>query len=274
MYLFLAVPNFCGSSLMHSVIQTSKSVVTLDPPAIIRGEPNQRLDFVEGNMCAKGGYKNLRGPHSIECNMEHVYNDPNNYNWDLIKEMWDDNWESKNPSAPIRMQKTPADCIRLKMMLSYFPNLKWLVSVRNPYTYVESIMRKATFFMEPIRQLDQICHHVTRMMELQKENVELLGPKAYVYTYEDFVNRPEYHVRKIIEWLPELESIDLNAELIVKGTKVDSIHNDGPEKFKSLVAEIPQIVEMINEYFAPKEDIIKYWGYNLMHSQSTAMALA
>jgi hypothetical protein len=247
---------------MHQLLSTSPNIAALTPPDNIQKRTSP--EFVEGNGCAKGGYKRLFGPHSIETNMEHVYSNPNNYNWLFIKESWDKNWEIANPVATIRMQKTPADVIRLKMMLPYFPNLKWLISVRNPYMYAMSIMDKSTFMMDPIKQLDQVCHHVTRIMELQKENKELLGKNAYVYTYEDFVRRPKYHVKKMIKWLPEIKSIDLSQEIIVKGEKVEKIYDSGPDKFKILCENVPDVINMMNEHFYKKREIIEYWGYTLM----------
>jgi hypothetical protein len=265
-YLFLAIPNFCGSTLIHNLIATAPDVVTLpfSEPFKEDGSDKWQKDFVEGNTLAPYGYKNLHGPHSIECNMEHVYNDPSNYNWGLIAQRWHTEWNFKNVDAKIRLQKTPADVLRVKMMLPYFPNTKWIVSVRDPYAYVESLTRKATFAMEPVRQLDQICHHVTRIMELQKENKKLLGKNAYVVTYEDFCARPEYHREQLGTWLSGLEKIDFNKELNVKGTNTTNVIKDESEqRIQHMVDDKPDIFERINEFFIPKKKIIEYWGYEL-----------
>jgi hypothetical protein len=259
-YLFLAIPNFCGSTLLHSLLETVPHITPLVSPE----EFNGKKDFVEGNICAPGGYVKLNGPHSIEANMEHVYSDPANYNWPWIKSRWEENWGNTNPYATIKMQKTPADIFRIKSMLPHFNDLKWILSVRNPYHYVESIFRKATFQMDPIRQLDQICYHVTRTLEVQRDNIALLGDTAYVMTYEDFIARPEYHRDQMALWLPELKYIDFSSELWIKGQKVKELKNDADDKFKRFIEYYPDIVSRINEFFEPKKEIIEYWGYQLL----------
>ena len=261
MYLFLAIPNFCGSTLVHSLLETVPSVVPLT-----RNKQYGKDDFVEGN-CIVGnrGYRKFTlGPHSIEANMLHVHQNPKNYDWAFIKEVWEQNWIAGNYLATIKLQKTPSDVLRMAMMNKEFPDAMWILSVRNPYAYVESIMRKATFLMSPIIQLDQICFHVLKVMELQIENRKYLGDKAYVMTYEDFIARPEYHRDQMAKWIPDLKYIDFKSqELMVKGSKVVKIKDDSEKKIKKWSKQYPDIISKVNEYFEPKKDIINYWGYEL-----------
>lgn len=262
-YLFLAVPNFCGSTLLHSLLETCPSVT----PLTWESRHYKDNDFVEGNVVAHRGYRNFSmGPHSIEANMEHVHSNPRNYNWDYIKMVWEENWANNNPYAEIKMQKTPADIFRVQMIHPRFHDLKWIVSVRNPYAYVESLFRKATWGMDPMLQLDQICYHVTRVMEVQKENAEYLGDAAYVMTYEDFIRRKKHHRKKMAAWLPGLEYMDFTSqELMVKGKKVSKIKDDSVSKLNKFVKWDPTIITKINEYFEPKQDILAHWGYELIN---------
>jgi len=261
MYLFLAIPNFCGSTLVHSLLETVPSVVPLTCK-----KQYGKDDFVEGN-CIVGnrGYRKFNlGPHSIEANMLHVHQNPKNYDWAFIKEVWEQNWIASNYLATIKLQKTPSDVLRMEIMNKAFPDAMWILSVRNPYAYVESIMRKATFGMSPIIQLDQICFHVLKVMELQIENAKLLGNHAYVMTYEDFIARPEYHRDQMAKWIPDLKYIDFKSqELMVKGSKVIEIKDDSQMRIQSLIDNVPNIISMINEHFRPMEHLLKYWGYEL-----------
>ena len=266
-YLFLAIPNFCGSTLVHNLIDTCPNVVSLTDPNPIKndGTDDWRKEFVEGNCVAPMGYQNLLGPHSMEANMEHVYANPNNYNWKYIKKVWNKNWATKNELATIRLQKTPADIFRIPMMVPYFPNTKWIISVRNPYAYIESIIRKATFHMEPIRQLDQICFHVLRVMELQIQNAQFLGENAYAMTYEDFCARPEQHKENLGNWIPELKQINFDKELWIKGNKSNKIIDDTEKRIQNLIDGVPDILNMINKYFIPLEPLLNQWGYEIRY---------
>lgn len=260
-YLFLAVPNFCGSTLLHNLLETCPEVVPLTDT---RPEGRQLKGIIEGNCCVREGYRNLNGPHSIEANMEHVYADPANYDWPRVKRQWDENWARTNPTAPIRMQKTPADIFRVRSMLPHFDPLRWIIMVRNPYNHVESIMRKATFQMDPVRQLDQICYHAIRCLEVQMENVQLLGAAAYTMRYEDFCAQPEFHREQLGHFMPGLEQLNFEAELWLKGARVEKIHDDSAEKLKNLVTAVPDIIPRINEYFSPYRHVLDYWGYPLL----------
>lgn len=258
-YLFLGIPNFCGSTLIHNILSTSPNVAKLTIPLI----EQVTEDFVEGNICAKQGYHNLLGPHSIEANMEHVYSDPNNYDWDLIKFIWDYNWNKYYPNAKIRLQKTPADIFRIPMIMQYFPKTKWLISIRDPYTYAESIYRKATWSMDREKQFDQICYHVMRVMELQLANKAYLKENAYTFRYEDFVSDPSAHISKFIEFIPELESIDLESPLNIKGNTYTKITDHGEPHLEKLLVDYPDFIDKANQHFKPFEYLINEWGYEL-----------
>lgn len=262
-HLFLAIPNFCGSTLIHALLETVPSIVPLTPPERTSTHFGGKKDFVEGNCCALAGYKHLNGPHSMEANMEHVYANPENYDWQFIKKCWEENWACNNPYAEIKMQKTPADIFRIPMIMPHFYDLKWILSVRDPYAYVESIMRKATFNMDPIRQLDQICFHVMRTMEIQIWNAKFLGNRAYIMTYEDFIARPYHHREQMSKWLPGLEYMNFDAKLMIKGQRVESIHDDSVQKVQCMIDSNPGIIDKINQYFIPCESLINQWGYEL-----------
>jgi hypothetical protein len=254
MYLFLAIPNFCGSTLIHNILETSPNIKPL------KYSKDTKNGIVEGNVLVKIGYNNLAGPHSIEANMEHIYSDPTNYNWPLIKQSWDKKW---GDSPKIKIQKTPADIFRITQIQKYFENLRWIVSVRNPYTYIESIMRKSTYLMDPIKQLDQICYHVGRVLEIQQSNLDIIN-SPYIMTYEEFCKKPSAHIEGILKWMPEIETLDISKELFIKGTKYDKIEDTSFIKLNSLINSIPGIIPKINKYLEPHIDAVTFWGYSIM----------
>ncbi|MEI6620229.1 MAG: hypothetical protein WCO17_13960, partial [Betaproteobacteria bacterium] len=109
-----------------------------------------------------------------------------------------------------------------------------------------------------------VCFHVLRTLEIQIQNAAFLGTEAYVMTYEDFVTRPEHHRTQMAEWLPGLEYMDFDAELMIKGQKVEAIADDSPAKVQRMIDQIPDIIPMINEFFVPCESLLNHWGYELI----------
>ena len=120
---------------MHGVLETSPNVTPLTKPKFEMG-------VIEGNACAPNGYRYLMGPHNLEANMLHIYNNPFNYDWRYIRKCWEANWFETNPYAMIKMQKTPTDVLRVQMIQEAFNDLYWIISVKNPYSYIASYVSK------------------------------------------------------------------------------------------------------------------------------------
>ena len=262
MYLFLSIPNYCGSTLIHNILETSPNVTSLE------------LWFREKNPHAvkgltEGGYRTAgfpyMGPHSIESNMEHFFKNPDNYNWELINQEWEPGWIMSNPRAKIKLQKSPLDMLRLEMMDKHFKDVKWILMCRNPYAHIESLIRKASYNLDPEAQLDQIVFHAMRSLEINIENHHYLEGKCYTTTYEDFCAVPDKHADKLLEWLPELIMLDVSGEFMVKG-KVGVIENDNDVKIKAL-RDQPDLLKRINGFITQYPNykyILKWWGYSLI----------
>jgi len=198
--------------------------------------------------------------------MEHVYSDPANYDWPRIRAQWEENWAKTNPYATVKLQKTPADIFRVPQMTQHFDDLKWVVSVKNPYAYVESIMSKTAYYLNPETHMDQICFHVLRTMEIQIANQKYLGDRAYSVTLEDFSANPELHRDALVEFVPELDGMRVDQPFMVKGRKCDSIKADGLSKATAMLAKYPEFHKQINSYFKPLEHILAHWGYEVIEA--------
>ena len=262
MYLFLSIPNFCGSTLIHNILATSPNVANLE--AWFR---KRNPDAIEGLV--EGGYRSAgfpyMGPHSIESNMEHFFKNVDLYDWNLVHEEWEPGWQESNPNAKIKLQKSPLDVLRLQIMTEHFKDVKWIIMCRNPYAHIESIIRKAPYNLDPEVQLDQIVFHAMRCLEVNIQNHQYLLGTSYTTTYEDFCAVPEKHADNLIRWLPELESLDVSGEFMVKG-KTGTIENDNDIKIKALQDQ-PELLNRINRFITEYPNykyILHFWGYNLV----------
>lgn len=256
----MAIPNFCGSTMIHNIIAECRSVSVFDNRKFVtKGGFTLPEDFVEGSGVARGMMFSV-GPHSIEANMEHFYSNEANYNMEAVAYAFDKAWAK---DKPVRMQKMPNDIFRVPMMDKHFNNPNWIAMVRNPYSHVESIFRKATLGMNPQLQLDQICYHAGRCLELQVENIMRLGERAYVMTYEDFCARPEHHLNGISRWMPELGDIPVPESVTVKGVS-GAIYDDSAEKLERFYLYDPTIRDRITEYLLEFSEAMDFWGYPLV----------
>ena len=267
-YLFLAIPNFCGSTLMYEVLKTCTGVKILTNRFYVNKE------FVEGNQITLPSMYNLNIPmdlaikyRSIEANLESYYTNPNNYDWGYIKTYWDKCWNVHNSKLPVKLQKTPNDVFRVPMMNAAFGSINWILMVRDPYAYAANLLANNKFDnfvnVNPLSRLSDICYHITRVMEVQRDNRIFLGDNSFVISYEDFCKEPDSVTLNLTEWMPELSTIDVRRSLSIKSKPLSPIIDDNESKISSMILKYPNIIENLNTFFKPKEDIIKYWNYSL-----------
>lgn len=189
---------------------------------------------------------------------------PVEYDWDEIKQSWNSFWSRNKSTATVNFQKTPADIFRVQTIQPHFSDLYWVLSVRNPYAVVESTIEKLLKARKkPAEHIDHILNHVTRSIEIQKENQAFLGDRAYNMTFEDFAARPDYHAEQLKLFMPELNDLSFHGDIMVKGVVHDGIYNNNAERIEKL-RNIPGAMNVVNKHFAQHEDIINYWGYELI----------
>lgn len=268
-YLFLAIPPYSGSTLCHSLLETCPDVVPLKIPKYMtrsnRFPMINKGGFIEGTMCLQNDTVNRDYPAGL-------FTDPYNrvqnlrakglFNWPAIKRDWEESWAESNPYGTIKLQKSPMEVYYLQNVHEQFQDLKWILSLKNPYHFLTSIIARENAVFNFLWHLKTMCLNVTQTFAIQLENKAFLGDQAYVYTYEDFLANMDYHRQRLGEWLPGLEQMNISGEIKVKGN-VSSIENREEEKFQKLLFENPTLLTEINKYFIPHEKIFNDWGYEI-----------
>jgi hypothetical protein len=250
-YLFLSVPNFCGSTLLHSLIALSSSVVEL---------PLSDMD-IRGTREGSCYYKTAASIIKIKYTqalMEHLMRNPRNYPpMSEVKEIWDGLWESENPNALIRLQKSPHDIYRMQHFEGYFENLRWIISVRDPYEYVVSLRKRSNFYLE------HLCEQAGRCLEIQAENYEKHQDRSYKTTYETVAQYPQRVMDEISTFMPDLGKIEVPTEISVK-------RSINPIKLERQIDRVPkEAIEIMTREFQKFKDAFSYWGYKFIEEQPT-----
>jgi ssRNA-specific RNase YbeY (16S rRNA maturation enzyme) len=264
-YLFLAVPPYSGSTVLHNYIAKCSNVVTLTDE--VREKSNRPIGIIEGN--AATGARRFYGDIAIQgiritpgAFIEPIQ-DPSGYDWTKIKEFLDANWEAHNPNASVRLQKTPNDTYRVQMMQQYF-DAKWIIMVRNPYAWLESTIEKfLKRYINPSDKAEELATHIINTYAIQKYNKEFLGDNGYTMTLEDFVANEDKHTEALKLWMPELSDLTFKGECLVKSDTVYGLSNNNDEHIE-LLHTIPGAIDKFNTLFRPHEEILNYWGYELI----------
>lgn len=257
-HLFIGIPNYSGSTLVHNLVAGCGNVATL------RREPGVTRDFVEGNGLDVKSYKYKHNSQLYTQELKEALKISSNHDWKSIKDTWTREWLKKE-DATVYLQKTPMDIFRMEQMQQEFEDLKWIIAVKEPYAYIESLFRRYSLLRinKPLDNIQKLCEHVILVLETQLENIELLGKNAYTMTMEDFYTSQNCHVNEIKKFTEGLIDIDLSKQVWVKGQTSGGITNKNEEKIQKLIKFFPDIIGKINEYFIPHEKLFNQWGYEI-----------
>jgi len=263
-YLFLAIPPFCGSTILHNYLRKCENVASLTNEFRKQHNWIDEESIVEGSVAtsAKTSYgdRGTKLVRIIPGNFLSIVQDSTSYDWIQIRKAWNNNWASTKPNAPVRVQKTPNDAYRIKMMQPYF-NAKWIISVREPYAYTQSIIEEILARnIDPSPLAENIARHVITTYIEQKKNVEFLGSNAYVATFEDIAENPQKHLDGLKTFVPELTDLSFTGTVKFKQTTADGYINTNAERVADL-QKIPGAVEKFQHLYGQYPEIIEHWGY-------------
>jgi len=257
-HLFLAVPAYCGSTVLHNYLAKCSAVAPLTTHS-------NRYGLVEGSHVYPYAYHKNDSINVLSETLDILnYTDPIKNNYSELAKVWGYNWDGcEKENTVIRLQKTPSDIWRVQVFQNYFNNLYWIVSVKNPYAYAGALLKR---YIETITNQDlinAIAEHVANCLNIQNENKTFLGDKAYVMTFEDFVANESAHIAGLKAWMPELSDLTFTGFCKYKGTVVQGLINNN-EQHLDFLKTIPDAMDKFTTLFKPHEAVINSWGYELI----------
>ncbi len=244
-YLFIAIPNNSGSNYVKRQIGRCKKAILI--------ESGQKL-FGQAGL----GPKPVSQVWSLTPN---IYNNPDNYQWDKIKELWNEHWQ-RNPKydekdpQQILVESSQGHPIRTEMLTQHFEDCGFILSLRNPY---------ATCLSENnIKNKMLIARHWINTAEMQKKNRETLKNSIF-FSYEEIGENPQSAKNKIKSFFPQLTDIDF--ENFKNGNKkhFEVLQESKTGCFKKLKRSYRYLCQ-INRVLRERKDLMEYYGYEYIDS--------
>ena len=228
-YLFVLCPPYSGSTLLWKLLTTSPNVSALP-------SEGQFLPELEAIMRDRPWRDELSLP------------------WPHIKSVWQSYWDT---SKPILVEKSPPHLIRAQQIANHFQPVSFIVMARNPYALCEGLIRRNQW------TAIEAAKHALRCLQAQQKNLQQF-PDSLKITYESLTNSPAAESQRILDFLPELESLDIQASF-----KIHSIDGElnrpiidlNPKKIAAL--SVDQIGD-INGVLGQGMEALESWGYKLM----------
>jgi Sulfotransferase family len=236
-YLFLLCPPWTGSTLLWKLISTAPGASTFE-------SEGQFLPEVEAIMRSDPWNPDFRMP------------------WQEIKALWDPYWDKTKPYS---VEKSPPHIIRATQIVQHFQPLRFIVMVRDPYAHIEGIKRRRTWDTQTAAEFALMC------LRHQKWNAEHL-PDTLVMTYEQLVHDPKSMTQRISEFLPNLGTIDHEAEFTIKS--IDGFVRRGVTDLnaKKIAALSQEDIDVATRVFRRESKVMEFWNYPLLNAEKLRSA--
>ncbi len=186
-HLFILCPPASGSTLLWKLLKTSPQVSAFG---------------LEGQALAKS-----------QLFTRDRWNAKKTIDWERVRVQWNRAWDL---SKPVLLEKSPPHLIRAEQLAAHFPNSYFIVMIRDPYAFCEGIKRRwssrrpilSGYSYFNLARFWAICarHQIQNQKNLKN---------GLAMTYEELADRPAEAAARLLDFLPELERLDLGKEISI-----------------------------------------------------------
>lgn len=228
-YLFVLSPPYSGSTVLWRMLATSPHVSAFE-------QEGQFLDSVR-----------------------HVTKDPWNLQkpipWEFVKEKWEEVWDC---TKPILLEKSPPNLAHAFEIERVFSPAYFIIINRNPYAFCEGRVRRLQGTMA------QAAQFWVRCSRLQMKNLSELT-NAIHFTYETFTESLGQISQQILEFVPELHTLDAQASFKAQAvTGYDARPITNLNQLKIDLLSNKDLAE-INSVLSQHPDVMQFWGYDYVY---------
>jgi len=250
-HLFLLVPNDSGSTWLQNNISHCRNCVS----------------FSEG-LDGKGGVANTHAYPNQEINKlfsekKEMWGDPEEYSWELIKLLWNKIWSEnqhyETADPRVYLEKTPQAIYVSDMYVEHFDNVRFIISIRNPYAVAEGMRRTILADVD----IGRCARHWIECAKRQIYNMNKYKDISVTLKYEALIEYPDLIEERIRRVIPALHDIDFSkaaAAHSLEGMKTKPLTDFNERQIKNLSAED---IDTINQELGRVPEVLEYFGYKM-----------
>lgn len=251
-HLFIISPNNSGSTFLKNVLATSPRTWNLNR------EGQNTFGFAGPNPTR------LKIPYlwASESRWLEALRDESAYDWEKTRRAWYFQAYSTNPNADVFVEKSPPFVLHVGSLSRHFRNAKFLFLVRDPYAVAEGILRRvAPLHSTREIAIEKTATHILNCLRWQAENLAEFGDRGILIRYEDLCANPTETGRRVAQLVPELEGLDLNQRVEVKGMYDEPLRNMNAVQIGRL-SEAD--LNALSAAFAAERELLERFGYELL----------
>ena len=237
-YLFILSPPFSGSTLITRLVGTSKNVSIFSSPQ----SEGQKLKDLKDIMMVNSRW-----------------NESTKFPWKKIKKVFLQNWDL---TKPILVEKSPANIKKTKDIIQEFQPVFFIITIRNPYTWVQSYSRRSKN-----DNFSKIARRWIFHAKHQMKNISNLDNFLF-FKYEDLTINPEKISTKIKNFLSELNDINYKENFEIHsiiGSESKPIMNLDNLVISKLSLDN---IHEINEVLKKHKNIMKFFSYDILSDET------
>jgi Sulfotransferase family len=240
--IFLLNLPFSGSTAMAELLLTSPRTWSCWPNA-------------EGQWVHKVRAEMRREPWNPEVD----------FDWSRIRRAW---LKHKPVDRSILIEKSPPNLLRVRSIMKTFPDSVYVLSNRNPYAWLSSVMYRA--HRERIATADDrravIVRELARWLlgsRRQIENLELVSGRSVITSYEAFCAYPQILLQSLNGYCGDLK-IDPRSQLRIKDYPEQSLVNMNHSQIARLTADD---IALASEILARAQPVLDFFAYELLDAR-------
>lgn len=250
-HLFLLVPNDSGSTWLQNAISLCRNCVSFDTGLDGKG------------VCAGTDFYPDQEINKLFSEREDLWGRSSSYNWEKIKDLWFGAWScapNYNSATPrVFLEKTPQAIYASDMYVANFSNVRFVISIRNPYAVIEGMRRTIGNV-----SLERCTQHWVRCAKRQMYNIQKYSDISVTLSYELLLARPELIANQIRAVVPALHDLDFSkaasAHSIDGGVAERKLVDYNERQIANLSLED---LTTINTILGPEEEVMEYFGYSV-----------
>jgi hypothetical protein len=188
------------------------------------------------------------------------------FDWHRIRKVW---MKSKPAGKSVLVEKSPPNLLRAESILRAFPNSVLVISNRDPYAWLSSVMHRKyrQEIEDPQRRREIITLEVNHWISLSRRqiaNMALVRGRGLVTTYESFCASPEIFLQNLSGYCGDLQ-IDRKSTLKIKDYPVQCIADMNSLQIARLK---PEDIAAASEALSNAGPEMEFFGYKVRGESS------
>lgn len=251
-HLFVISPNNSGSTFVSRALAYCAHTWSLPR------EGQHMLGYAGPDTIQRG--ISLTWASSRE-NIEFIQ-DSRHYDWRKTTRAWYFQSQATSKRATIFLVKSPPFLLIADQLAAHFKRPHFVFLVRNPYAVVEGICRRLDSAESPrAHNLELAAKHIISCLQYQRNNILRHQRNSVLIRYEGLCADPSAAKKAITELIPELDDLEFNQRIAVKGIYNEVLRNMNQDQIARLNQKD---YGAINRVFEPKLSLLAFFGYELM----------